>query len=50
MELAPFVVLAMLLGMTLVGIRHSKGIRSGEDFALANRGLSTWVLAGTLIA
>ena len=50
MELAPIAVLVMLVGMTWVGIRHSRGIQSGEDFALANRGLSTWVLAGTLIA
>jgi len=50
MDLAPLVVGVMLLVLTGIGWRHSRKIRSGEDFALAGRGLSAAVLTGTLVA
>ncbi len=50
MEYTPYVVLAFLLGMTALGAWHSRRIKSADDFALAGRGLSGWVLCGTLVA
>ena len=50
MSLAPFFVLTLLIGMTAVGVWHSRKVRNAEDFALAGRGLSAWALSGTLIA
>ena len=49
MSLAPFFVLTLLIGMTAVGVWHSRKVRNAEDFALAGRGLSAWALSGTLI-
>ena len=50
MEWTPFVVLAFLLGMTGLGAWHARRVKTAEDFALAGRGLSGWVLSGTLVA
>jgi len=36
--------------MTVLGAWHAKRVKSAEDFALAGRGLSGWVLTGTLVA
>ena len=50
MEWAPLVVLAFLLGMTVLGAWHSRRVKTAEDFALAGRGLNGWILSGTLVA
>ena len=50
MEYTPYVVLGFLLAMTALGAWHSRRIKSADDFALAGRGLSGWVLCGTLVA
>ncbi|MBC8405296.1 MAG: sodium:solute symporter family protein [Planctomycetes bacterium] len=50
MEYTPYVVLAFLLAMTVLGAWHARRVKSADDFALAGRGLSGWVLCGTLIA
>jgi Na+/proline symporter len=49
-EWAPYVVLAFLIGMTVLGVWHARRVKTAEDFALAGRGLNGWVLSGTLIA
>jgi solute:Na+ symporter, SSS family len=49
-EYTPYVVLGFLLAMTALGAWHSRRIKSAEDFALAGRGLSGWILCGTLVA
>ncbi len=50
MQYTAYVILAFLLGMTVLGAWHARRIRSAEDFALAGRGLGGWVLTGTLVA
>ncbi len=39
-----------LLTLTLIGALKSRRVTSEEDFALAGRGLTTWVLVGTMVA
>ena len=50
MELALPVIGLFLLGMTGVGVWHSRRVKTSEDFVLAGRNLPVHVLAGTLIA
>ncbi len=39
-----------LLALVALGAKKARGIDSQEDFSLAGRGLSAWVLVGTLVA
>jgi len=50
MTLAPYVIVAMLVAMALVGAWHARRVQSAEDFALAGRGLGVFILVGTLMA
>ncbi|HEX9794664.1 MAG TPA: sodium:solute symporter family protein [Planctomycetota bacterium] len=50
MAAAPYLILAFLLAMTLLGVWHARKIETSEDFALAGRRLGPGVLSGTLIA
>ena len=43
-------ILAYLLGLVVVGLKGSRGVASQEDFSVAGRRLSTFVLFGTLLA
>ncbi len=38
------------VGMTLIGMWYSKGLKTSDDFVLAGRNLGSFVLIGTLIA
>ena len=50
MAWAPLLVLLMLVALVGIAALHARRVRSGEDFALAGRGLGAGVLVGTLVA
>ncbi|MDF1799149.1 MAG: sodium:solute symporter family protein [Planctomycetota bacterium] len=50
MSLAPLVVFLMLAVLAAVAVFHAARVRTGDDFALAGRGLGPGVLVGTLVA
>jgi Na+/proline symporter len=45
-----WIILAYLLALALIGLRGSYGISTQEEFSVAGRKLSTFVLFGTLLA
>jgi len=50
MTWAPLTVLLMLTALVGIALHHARRVRTGEDFALAGRGLGAGVLVGTLVA
>ncbi|MHC5113719.1 MAG: sodium:solute symporter family protein [Planctomycetota bacterium] len=50
MSLAPWVILVFLAALAVVGLRHARRVRTGEDFTLAGRRLGPSVVIGTLVA
>ena len=50
MDFARPVIAAFQIGMTGIGLRHCRRVRSAEGFALGGRRIGAPVLAGTLIA
>ena len=39
-----------LIGLLLIGLSKSDSIKNQEDFAVAGRSLSPWILVGTMAA
>lgn len=50
MTLAAGIIIVYLLLLTLLGIWHSRKVKTGDDFALAGRKLGVTVTVGTLVA
>ena len=50
MTLAAGVIIVYLLLLTLLGVWHSRRVKTGDDFALAGRKLGVTVTVGTLVA
>lgn len=44
------IIMAYLVLMVVLGFYFARRVKSSEDFMVAGRTLSSWVLAGTLLA